>query len=113
MACRLFGVSMPMSFGILPVVILLNLCPVAVGDIGMNIWVEDGDVMFYVSRSGTFDENNCQLKQGRVRLRLSPNPFKDAKNFRQELKLKDGYVEIAAGNTQIQFWVDVFIRLYM
>ena len=74
----------------------------------MNIWVEDGDVMFYVSRSGTFDEKNCQLKQGRVRLRLSPNPFKDAKNFRQELKLKDGYVEIAAGNTQIQFWVDVF-----
>ena len=74
----------------------------------MNIWVEDGDVMFYVSRSGTFDENNCQLKQGRVRLRLSPNPFKDAKDFRQELKLKDGYVEIAAGNTQIQFWVDVF-----
>mgnify|MGYP000699677751 CR=1 FL=1 len=24
------------------------------------------------------------------------------------MKLKDGYVEIAAGNTQIQFWVDVF-----
>ena len=82
--------------------------PCGGGDIGMNIWVEDGDVMFYVSRSGTFDENNCQLKQGRVRLRLSPNPFKDAKDFRQELKLKDGYVEIAAGNTQIQFWVDVF-----
>jgi hypothetical protein len=66
--------------------------PCGGGDIGMNIWVEDGDVMFYVSRSGTFDENNCQLKQGRVRLRLSPNPFKDAKDFRQELKLKDGYV---------------------
>lgn len=82
--------------------------PCGGGDIGMNIWVEDGDVMFYVSRSGTFDEKNCQLKQGRVRLRLSPNPFKDAKDFRQELKLKDGYVEIAAGNTQIQFWVDVF-----
>ena len=52
--------------------------PCGGGDIGMNIWVEDGDVIFYVSRSGTFDENNCQLKQGRVRLRLSPNPFKDA-----------------------------------
>ena len=38
--------------------------PCGGGDIGMNIWVEDGDVMFYVSRSGTFDENNCQLKQG-------------------------------------------------
>ena len=35
--------------------------PCGGGDIGMNIWVEDGDVMFYVSRSGTFDENNCQL----------------------------------------------------
>lgn len=74
----------------------------------MNIWVEEGDIMFYVSRSGTFDENNCLLKQGRIRLRLLPNPFKDTKDFRQELKLKDGYVEVAAGNTQIQFWVDVF-----
>lgn len=82
--------------------------PCGGGDIGMNIWVEEGDIMFYVSRSGTFDENNCQLKQGRIRLRLSPNPFKDTKDFRQELKLKDGYVEVAAGNTQIQFWVDVF-----
>ena len=82
--------------------------PCGGGDTGMNIWVEDGDVLFYVSRSGTFDENNCQLKQGRFRLRLSPNPFKDATDFRQELKLKDGYVEIEAGGTQIQFWADVF-----
>ena len=82
--------------------------PCGGGDIGMNIWVEEGDILFYLSRSGTFDENNCQLKQGRFRIRLFPSPFKDAKDFRQELKLKDGYVEIAAGNTQIQFWVDVF-----
>lgn len=82
--------------------------PCGGGDIGMNIWVEDGDVLFYVSRSGTFDENNCQLKQGRFRLRLSPNPFKENKSFRQELKSKDGYVEVESGGTQIQFWVDVF-----
>lgn len=82
--------------------------PCGGGDIGVNIWVEDGDILFYVSRSGTFDENNCQLKQGRFRLRLSPNPFKATRNFRQELKLKDGYVEVESGGTQIQFWVDVF-----
>lgn len=82
--------------------------PCGGGDIGMNVWVEDGDVLFYVSRSGTFDENNCQLKQGRVRLRMSPNPFKDAKDFRQELKLQDGYVEVSAGGTQVQIWADVF-----
>ncbi len=64
--------------------------PCGGGDIGMNIWVEEGDILFYLSRSGTFDENNCQLKLGRFRLRLSPNPFEDAKDFRQELKLIDG-----------------------
>lgn len=82
--------------------------PCGGGDIGMNVWVEEGDLLFYLSRSGTFDENNCQLKQGRFRLRLSPNPFKDAKDFRQELKLQDGYVEVSAGGTQVQIWADVF-----
>ncbi|WP_302614176.1 DUF5703 domain-containing protein, partial [uncultured Bacteroides sp.] len=66
--------------------------PCGGGDIGMNVWVEEGDILFYVSRSGTFDENNCQLKQGRFRLRLSPNPFREAKDFRQELKLEEGCV---------------------
>ena len=82
--------------------------PCGGGNIGMNIWVEEGDILFYLSRSGTFDENNCQLKQGRFRIRLFPNPFKDAKDFRQELKLKDGYVEVSAGGTQIQLWADVY-----
>lgn len=82
--------------------------PCGGGDIGMNIWVEEGDILFYLNRSGTFDENNCQLKQGRFRIRLFPNPFKDAKDFRQELKLKDGYVEVSARGTQIQFWADVY-----
>lgn len=82
--------------------------PCGGGDIGMNVWVENGDILFYVSRSGTFDENNCQLKQGRFRLRLSPNPLKDAKDFRQELKLQEGYVEISTGKTQVQIWADVF-----
>ena len=82
--------------------------PCGGGDIGMNIWVEEGDILFYLSRSGTFDENNCQLKQGRFRIRLFPSPFKDAKDFRQELKLKDGYVEVSAGGTQIQLWADVY-----
>ena len=82
--------------------------PCGGGDIGMNVWVEDGDILFYLSRSGTFDENNTQLKQGRFRLRLSPNPLLNATDFRQELKWKDGYVEISAGGTQIQLWADVF-----
>jgi hypothetical protein len=82
--------------------------PCGGGDIGMNVWVEDGDLLFYISRSGTFDEHNCMLKQGRVRVRLTPNPFLNSNDFRQELKLNDGYVEVAAGGVTLQLWADVF-----
>lgn len=81
--------------------------PCGGGDIGLNVWVENGDLFFYVSRSGTFDENNTLLKQGRFRIRLSPNPFIHPVNFRQELILNDGYIEISANGTSVQLWVDV------
>lgn len=82
--------------------------PLGGGDIGLNVWVENGDLYFYFSRSGTFDEHNTLLKLGRVKVELEPNPFKDNKGFHQELKLKDGYVLIAQNNTEIKLWVDVF-----
>ena len=85
--------------------------PCGGGDIGLNVWVENGDILFYLSRSGAFDENNVFPKLGRVRIRLTPNPFEGAV-FRQELKLKEGYVEIEgkAGNKSVlvKLWVDVF-----
>ena len=85
--------------------------PCGGGDVGMNIWVENGDILFYFSRSGTFDENNTLLKLGRIRLRLTPNPF-EGEYFRQELKLEDGYINIQGkGNnlsSDIRIWVDVF-----
>ncbi|WP_431291594.1 DUF5703 domain-containing protein [Pedobacter sp. P26] len=85
--------------------------PVGGGDIGLNIWVENGNVYLYMSRSGTFDENNTLLKIGRVKLKLSPNPFL-GKTFKQELILKDGYAQVSGSNgklnTKINVWVDVF-----
>lgn len=81
--------------------------PCGGGDTGMNIWVENGDILFYFSRSGTFDENNAFLKLGRMRVRLTPNPF-EGDTFRQELKLEDGSVEIQGKGTTVKFWVDVF-----
>jgi hypothetical protein len=82
--------------------------PLGGGDIGMNVWVEKGDLYFYFSRSGTFDEHNTLLKLGRVKVSLTPNPFKDNEGFRQELVLKDGYVLVSQNNTKIKLWVDVF-----
>ncbi|MGE6353451.1 DUF5703 domain-containing protein [Flavobacterium sp. NPDC079362] len=82
--------------------------PLGGGDIGLNVWVEKGDLYFYFSRSGTFDEHNTLLKLGRVKVTLTPNPFKDDKGFYQELVLKDGHVLIAQNSTKIKVWVDVF-----
>ncbi|MDE6394470.1 MAG: hypothetical protein K2K77_03925, partial [Duncaniella sp.] len=31
--------------------------PVGGGDIGLNVWAEDGDVLFYIGRSGAYDEH--------------------------------------------------------
>lgn len=82
--------------------------PLGGGDIGLNVWVEKGDLYFYFSRSGTFDEHNTLLKLGRVKVTLTPNPFKDNEGFHQELVLQDGYVLISQNNTKIKLWVDVF-----
>jgi hypothetical protein len=62
--------------------------------LGLNVWVENGELLCYVQHSGCFDENNEYLKLGRLRVRLDPNPFSDGASFRQELKLRQGYVEI-------------------
>ena len=85
--------------------------PCGGGDIGLNVWVENGELLFYIAQSGTFDENNALLKLGRVRIKLSPNPF-DGKEFRQQLNLQNGHLMIGASNgslkTNIMIWVDVF-----
>ncbi len=76
-------------------------------DIGMNIWVEDGDILIYVSQSGWFDENNTLLKAGRWRLHLDSNPW-GGQDFRQTLRLDHGNVTINGGGAEVLIWADVF-----
>lgn len=76
-------------------------------DIGMNVWVENGDVLFYIAQSGWFDENNTLLKAGRWRLHLEGNPFDD-NHFEQRLCLDEGAVYIKGKDVNIQIWVDVY-----
>jgi hypothetical protein len=86
--------------------------PVGGGDVGLNVWVENDELLFYIGRSGTFDENNHMLKLGRVRIKLGPNPFSQAGQFRQELMLQQGLIAITAGSgadsANIRVWVEVF-----
>ena len=42
--------------------------PCGGGDVCMNVWVENGDVLFYVQRPGAYDEYGTCLKAGRFRL---------------------------------------------
>jgi len=80
--------------------------PCGGGDIGLNVWVEKGELLFYMARSGTFDENNALLKLGRVRIKLSPNPF-EGKTFKQELILRDGYISISAANGELSATIKI------
>lgn len=85
--------------------------PLGGGDVGVNVWVEDGDLLLYLDRSGSFDENNTQLKSGRVRVRLSPNALAEPTHFRQRLHLREGYVSVnasspASGEVRLRVWVE-------
>ncbi|HOK95966.1 MAG TPA: DUF5703 domain-containing protein [Anaerohalosphaeraceae bacterium] len=86
--------------------------PCGGGNIGLNVWVENGDILFYVSQTGAYDENNCLMKFGRMRVKLSPNLLQEAAVFRQTLKLKEGYIEIVCKKGEhtatINLWVDVY-----
>ena len=79
--------------------------PCGGGDVGMNVWTEQGDVLFYLSRSGCFDENNTLLKLGRFRIHLS-HPLR-TQSLRQQLVVKDGYWQVTDGQTWVVLWVDV------
>jgi hypothetical protein len=85
--------------------------PCGGGDIGLNVWVEHGELYVYMAQSGCFDENNALLKPGRLHVKCTPNAF-DGDYFKQELKLEEGYIQIDGRNNKLQttlkIWVDVF-----
>lgn len=84
--------------------------PLGNGDIGIHAWVEEGgDLVFYVSKTDAWDENARLCKIGRVRAKFDP-PLAVKDKFRQELKLRDGVIEV---ESQVQnkpagilLWVD-------
>ena len=84
--------------------------PCGGGDIGLNVWVENGELLVYATQSGSFNEDNNLMKAGRLRIKLFPNPF-IGKIFKQELHLHEGYITVDGENNGIKatakIWVDV------
>ncbi|MCX6898523.1 MAG: DUF5703 domain-containing protein [Verrucomicrobia bacterium] len=81
--------------------------PIGNGEVGLNVWVEEGgDLRFYIARTDAWSEASRLMKLGGVRVSLTPNPFAKGAPFRQELTLRDGRIEIAAGDARLTVFVD-------
>ena len=80
--------------------------PIGNGDIGLNAWVEpSGDLVFFIGKTDAWDENMRLLKLGKIRVKLTP-ALTTTNGFRQELKLRDGVIEIQDPQSKISVWVD-------
>lgn len=85
--------------------------PLGNGDIGASVWTEgNGDLLFYVAKTDSYDDNARLLKLGLVRVTLSPNPFAHGQPYRQELSLANGELLITTGTNDnavtLRVWVD-------
>lgn len=85
--------------------------PTGNGDISVNAWVEDGgDLVFYVGKTDAWSEWERLLKIGRIRVKLTPSPFKSDQPFQQKLELENGTITIKAGDpgseVRMKLWVD-------
>ncbi len=84
--------------------------PLGNGDITLNVWVQDGDLLLLIGKTDAWDENSINCKLARVRVKMSPNPFAPGGPFRQELRLRQGDIIIKAGmpgsEVTTRLWVD-------
>ena len=80
--------------------------PLGGGDLGLNVWVEGDELLFYVCRSGSYDEHNTLLKAGRVRLKIEGGEA--AAPFRQTLRLADGSMRVELLGATVTLRVDAF-----
>jgi hypothetical protein len=90
--------------------------PLGNGSTGLNAWIEPGgdpsspngsdaaSLVFYISRTDSWDDNGRLLKVGRVRVTLDPPLSTD--DFVQTLSLGDGTLKARCGETEVRLWVD-------
>jgi len=84
--------------------------PLGNGDIGLNVWVEEGgDLHFYIGKSDAWSGLGRLLKLGGVRIRFDPNPFEANAPFQQTLRLRQGAIEISAGSGDGRIRTDIIV----
>ncbi len=85
--------------------------PLGNGDISVNAWVEpSGDLIFYIGKTDSWDDNARLLKVGKVRVTCVPPLVAEGGAFRQELDLPTGTLRVTTSNREQRvraaLWVD-------
>ncbi|MEI6513313.1 MAG: DUF5703 domain-containing protein [bacterium] len=81
--------------------------PIGNGDIGLNVWVQsDGGLHFYIAKTDAWSEQGCLLKLGKVRVGITPNPFKPGMAFKQTLDVRNAEILVEAEGVRVRVWVD-------
>jgi hypothetical protein len=86
----------------------LHSMPIGGGNIALNVWTTENALLFYVASPDSWN-GKTQVKMGRVRVTVSPNPFTG--EFRQELDLATNSIEVSGRTADgtavnLRIWVD-------
>ena len=81
--------------------------PLGNGDLAANVWTEqNGDLLLLVAKADAWTETDKLIKLGRIRIKLSPNPFAGAADFTQTLHPQSATIELKAGDNLLRIWAD-------
>ena len=90
--------------------------PCGGGNVALNVWTTKDELVLYIGSPDSWVDGNvpgevANVKIGRVRLNISPNPF--SFNFRQELDLVSNTILISGETREgtkvnLRIWVDAF-----
>lgn len=67
--------------------------PLSGHNLGVNVWVENNDLLFLIGSPNCMDENGMQVKLGLIRINTAPVIF--AAGFRQELRLRQSEITVS------------------
>ena len=85
--------------------------PIGNGDIAANVYTVGDSLFLLMSKNDAYDGSGESIKTGRVKIKLSPNPFA-AKDFRQTLDIADACVRIDCSGVKIKVWADANNPVY-
>ena len=79
--------------------------PLAGGNLGLNVWVENGDLRFLIASPNNMDEQGMQTKLGLIRLHFDKGIF--GETFQQKLNLERSEITVSGNVANVRLWCEV------